>query len=808
MPDQFDESSLNEEAITDVETARLALRWALDKIRALQEDAMRSRQNLQEKSSQAAFIENQLKGKNSEIERILRTHEEELKSTQNSLEYQFRSKLERLTEREKELEDKSSRQEEILKQKETKLLDDHQKKSDELRARWAQVEAELWRLRQEHMLKQQEFEKLYAARLEDERAKAAAEMDNVRAGFEKTYSDRIADLEKRERAAADELKKQEAMLKWSKDSFQTEAGEREKALKQKDLDIEKKLMEKNQEIEDYKVKEGLLQKQLSDLPEAVRKRDEDLNRYKQAMESLESVIRTLENEKKGLRAELEQKVLRLNEALEAEKNKYGEMEAEIPKRLKIAIEHERGRLTERLAGVETGYKEDLRRRQEEAAYLERTLKTLEEHNKTLHTERDAFSHKIEQLQTQYGIKQEEFSFREKQLQSEYDVRLKVELEKQSDAMRNELESSRRIYEDNLRLKIEEIAHLRRELEGAVNDRMSFQTQAAELRRAMDAVKVKGENELSALRAQLKSAYERQLSGELSEAGDRQAAEKQKLSAAFDARLKEEGLEVSRKEEELQRLRTDMNGLEAAGRDALAAERQRGKTELQVQAASFADTVKIYEDKVINLNKAMESLKVEREEMILLERERLERLYSEKEKDFDERLYRKDQETVRLREETAGLRNERSNLAAELAREKELEGGRLRVLNEKLTGKEAEFQGRLDEALGKEMRRAGETLDKKNQELDALLQAKETQEDMYRKSLEEFRARLSEAVTRLETLKKLADERGARVDALEMELGQIRKFSSEENSSLAARLAAKEKDWRDIRAEYEKLKNER
>ncbi|HBB66844.1 MAG: hypothetical protein A2X28_06955 [Elusimicrobia bacterium GWA2_56_46] len=806
MPDQFDESSLNEEAITDVETARLALRWALDKIRALQEEAMRSRQNLQEKSSQAAFIENQLKGKNSEIERILRTHEEELKSTQNSLEYQFRSKLERLAEREKELEDKSSRQEEILKQKETRLLDDYQKKSDELRARWAQVEAELWRLRQEHMLKQQEFEKLYAARLEDERAKAAAEMENVRAGFEKTYADRIADLEKRERAAADELKKQEAMLKWSKDSFQAEAAEREKALKQKDLDIEKKLMEKNQEIEDYRVKEGLLQKQLSDLPEAVRKRDEDLNRYKQAMESLESVIRTLENEKKNLRAELEQKVSRLNEALEAEKKKYGEMEAEIPKRLKIAVEHERGRLTERLAGVEAGYKEDLRRRQEEAAYLERTLKTLEENNKTLQAERDSFSYKIEQLQTQYGIKQEEFSFREKQLQSEYDVRLKVELEKQSEAMRNELESARRIYEDNLRLKIEEIAHLRRELEGAVNDRMSFQTQAAELRRAVDAVKAKGENELSALRAQLKGAYERQLSAELAEAGDRQAAEKQKLAAAFDARLKEEGLEVSRKEEELQRLRNDMNRLEAAGREALAAERQRGKTELQVQAASFADTVKIYEDKVSNLNKAMESLKVEREEMILLERERLERLYSEKEKDFDERLYRKDQEAVRLREEASGLRNERANLAAELAREKELGNGRIRVLNEKLTGKEAEFQGRLDEALGKEMRRAGETLDKKNQELDALLQAKETQENMYRKSLEEFRARLSEAVTRLETLKKLADERGARVDALERELDQIRKFSSEENSSLAARLAAKEKDWRELRAEYEKLKN--
>ena len=153
-----------------------------------------------------------------------------------------------------------------IKAKENKLLDDYQKKSDELRARWAQVEAELWKLRQEQMTKQSEFEKLYAARLEDERAKSAAEMESVRAGFEKTYSDRLGDFEKRESAAGEELKKQEAVLKWARDSFQKDTAEREKTLKQKDLDIDKRLMEKNQEIEEYKVSVGLLGKQLSDLP--------------------------------------------------------------------------------------------------------------------------------------------------------------------------------------------------------------------------------------------------------------------------------------------------------------------------------------------------------------------------------------------------------------------------------------------------------------------------------------------------------------------------------------------------------------
>jgi len=805
MKDQFDESSLNEQAINDVETARLALRWALDKIRALQEDSTRSKQLIQERSSQASFLEGQLKGKNSELEKILHSHEEEIKSKQDSLEYQFRSKLERLGEREKELEDKVSKQEEILKVKENKLLDDYQKKSDELRARWAQVEAELWKLRQEQMTKQAEFEKLYAARLEDERAKSAAEMESVRAGLERTYADRLADFEKREVAVNEELKKQEAVLKWAKDSFQKETGEREKALKQKDLEIDKKLMEKNQEIEDYKVKLGLLQKQLSDLPEAVRKRDEDLNRYKQAMESLESVIRTLESEKKSLQGDSEHKIFTLNENLEAERTKYREMEAEIPKRLKIAIEHERGRLAEKLYEAENNFKEDLRKRAEEIEFLEKNMKMFEDNGKTLQAERDALSNKVEQLQTQYRVRQDEFSFREKQLQSEYDVRLKVEIEKQNSALKNEVETGHRIYEDNLRLKIEEIAHLRRELESAVTEKMAFQGQVGDLRRAADALHEKSETDISAVRSQLKAAYEKQLAEDLGEASRRAAAEKQKLSAAFDAQLNDARLETIRKDDEVQKLRTAIVRLEEEKKFALSEERQRGKAELQAQAAAFADTVRLHEEKIVQLNRSVEIRKVEAEEALLLERERLEHLYSEKEKDFDERLARKETEAARFKEDLVKANTEKANVEAIAAKEDELHSGRIRVLNEKLLAKDAEVQRKLEEVVKRESERAQDLASKKNQELDALRLAKESQEDAYRRSLEDFRSKLSEAVGRMEALKAMADERGTHLEALQIELAQTKKFSSEENASLAAKLAGKEKDWRDTRAEYEKFK---
>jgi chromosome segregation ATPase len=591
-------------------------------------------------------------------------------------------------------------------------------------------------------VKQQEFEKLYSARLDDERKKAAVEIETAKASFEKNHSDRLAEIERREQAASDEFKKQEAVLKWARDSFQQEAAEREKSLKQKETEQDGRLIEKNRELEGQQVRIDLLQKQLAELPEAVRRRDEDLNRYKQAMESLESVIHTLESEKKSLRADSEHKLLRMNESLEAEKTRYHELEMEIPRRLKTAIEHERGRLAEKLSEAESGYREDLCKRQEEIEYLERNLKTFEENARTIQADRDAVSRKLEQLQTQYAVKQDEFIFREKQLQSEYDVRLKVELEKRSGALVSEIESARRIYEDNLRLKVEEIAHLRRELEASVNDSMAYQTQAAESRRAVDAAKARADSEIAALRTRLKSEYERRLAEEQAEIRGRHAGEKQSLAAGFEAQLKDLNLEVARKDEEIQRVRAELGRLKEEYRFAISEERQRVKNELQVQAASFSDTSRLYEDKIAQLGKALEAEKLEKEEVIQVERVRLERLFSEKEMDFDDGLRRKEQEISRLREEAAGLRGERERALSELAREKELESARARDFNERSTAREAEFQRKFEEALGR-----------KNQELDSRRLAEEAREEAYRRSLEEFRGKLSEAMARVEAMKR-------------------------------------------------------
>ena len=816
MNEKFDEASLNEQAINDVETARLALRWALDKIRGYHEEDLKIRQNLQEKSSQVTFLENQLKAKNSEIERGTRVHEEEMKSRQDSLEYQFRSRLERLTEREKELEDKISKTEETLKQKELRMADDYQKKSEELRGRWAQVEGELWQLRQEQMSKQQEFERVYASRLEAEKKKMDDELSSQKASLEFTFQNRVEELEKRERSVGDELKKQEAMLKWAKDSFQKEAEDRERAIKQKDLDVDRKVLEKNQEVDDYKVKVSLLEKQLRELPEAVRRRDEDLSRYKDAMASLEGVIRTMETEKKHQQADYESRLSKTSDALEAEKNHYREMEAEIPKRLKIAVEHERNRFAEKLQEIEHGYRDDMTKRQDEIDYLQRNLKTFEETIKTLQGERDAFSHKIEQVQTQYSVKLEEFSFREKQLQSEYDVRLKVEMEKHTGALRSEIDTAGRIYEDSLRLKVEEIAHLRREMEELSKEKAAGKEQQAALRRELEAASERSLSDQTSLKAKLKAEYEHKLSEEAMHWEKKVSNEKQRFASELEGRSMEFSSELGRKDEEVNSLRLM---LQKAGEDmklarqkageelkaAVAEERNRAAAELEDKAAGLADTIRLRDAKIAELARAVEAAKLEREELMLLERERLQRLYAEKEKAMDEELAARDAELLRAKETLAKAAVNKDASAAAFAVEKRALEEKLTALSVRLAEEETTAGMKLDAALRKEGERYNEIIARKNSELESASQLRQTQDDSYRKTLEDFRSKLAETLSRFEVLKKTSDERQLQLSALQTELAQERKAASDQLGTLSARLAAREKDYRDVRSEYDDFK---
>jgi len=800
MNEKFDENSLNEKAINDVETARLALRWALDKIRGLQEDSLKTRQDLQERSSQAAFLENQLKAKNSEIEKILRGHDDEMKSKQDSLEYQFRSRLERLGEREKELEDKLSKQEESLKQKENRLLDDYQKKSEELRARWSQVEAELWQLRQEQLSRQQDAEKLYSARLVDEKKKIAEEAEVSRALLEKTYRNRLEELEKREAASAEELKKQEAVFKWSRDSWQKEVDDREKTLKQKDLEIEKKLLEKNREIEEHKARLALMEKQLNELPEAVRRRDQDLNRYKDALASLEGVIKTLETEKKN-------QFVQLSAALEAEKNRSCELEAEIPRRLKIAVEHERNRFAEKLAGVESAYNQDLKKGKEEIEYLSRNLKTFEETLKTMQADRDALTQKAERLQTQLEIKAEEFCFREKQLQSEYEVRLKVELEKHTSALKTEVETGVRIYEDSLRLKVEEIARLRKDLGESSRDKDGLQDLAASLRRELAALAEKSERDLQALKVQLRAAHEAELAEVLEAASRRRAMEKQKMSEAFEEALAGEKRVAAGKEEELRGLKEALAREQENGRLALAAAASEKREALAEQAARYGEERKFGAEKAAQLEKALEAAKIEREELVLMERERLARLYTEKEKDFDEQLAQKDREAYRLKDELKRLDAEKE--ARRLEEESEKAG--LRDKNKALSQQLLSFQSaarlEVEDAVRKENEKAASQLARKSLEIEAVKRLRETQEDAYRRALEEFRSKFSEAVAKTEGFKKLADERQARLNELETELAYGRKRWEDQLAALTLRLENREKELRAASGELEAARRE-
>ena len=816
MNEKFDESSLNEQAINDVETARLALRWALDKIRGLHEDDLKTRQNLQEKSSQVAFLENQLKSKNSELDRSSRVHEEEMKSRQDSLEYQFRSRLERLAEREKELEDKISKNEETLKQKEVRLQEDYQKKAEELRGRWGQVEGELWQLRQEQLAKQQEAERVYGGRLEEEKARLTEELRDQKAALETSYRNRVEELEKRERQVSDELKKQEAVLKWAKDSWQKDAEERERALKTKDLEIDKKVLEKNQEIDDYKVKVQLLEKQLREFPEAVKRRDEDLNRYKDAIGSLESVIRTLETEKKQQQADYETRLSKAADAAESEKGRFREMEVEIPKRLKIAVEHERNRFAEKLADIERGYREDLGKRQDEIDYLQRNLRTFEETIKTLQAEREAFAHKIEQLQTQHSVKQEEFSFREKQLQSEYDVRLKVEMEKHTAALRSEIETAGRIYEDSLKLKVEEISHLRREIEDLSKDKNTAKEQVAALRRDIDSSHERALSEQAALRAKLKAEYDQKLADEAVQAEKRHALDKQKFADELERRSAEFAAEVGRKEDEINSLRLS---LQKAGDDfrllrqkaaedlkaAVAEERARGGAELDDRTARLAETIRLREDKIAELVRALEASKLEREELMLLERERLQRVYAEKERAMDEELSARDVELLRARDSLNKAAVDKDGVVAAFAAERRALEEKLAGLNARLSEEEAAAAMKLESAMRREAERYGEVIERKNHELEAASQLRQNQDDAYRRTLEDFRSKLADALGKFEELKRTAEERQAQVSTLQAELSAERKQALDQGSSLSARLSEREKLYRELRAEYDDFK---
>ncbi|MHB0997390.1 MAG: hypothetical protein ACYC2I_13565, partial [Elusimicrobiales bacterium] len=100
---------------------------------------------------------------------------------------------------------------------------------------------------------------------------------------------------------------------------------------------------------------------------------------------------------------------------------------------------------------------------------------------------------------------------------------------------------------------------------------------------------------------------------------------------------------------------------------------------------------------------------------------------------------------------------------------------------------------------------GEIIERKNHELEAASQLRQNQDDAYRRTLEDFRSKLADALGKFETLKKTTEDRQAQVAALQAELAQERRQSLDQGSSLSARLSEREKLYRELRAEYDDFK---
>lgn len=840
MPKPWEDASFNEETITDMATARLALRWSLDRIRALQDENLRVKQSLQDKGSQIVFLDNQIKNKTFELQKIIQTHHEETQSRRDSLEYQLKSRMERASAKERELEDRLSQLDDSYRTKEIGLMAQYQKKSDELRARWSQVEAELWQVRQDNLLKQQEIEKTYKATAVGERLKLEDDLSNHRAALEKDYQSRLIDLERREQTLNEEMRKQEAVFKWAKASWEKDVESKEKALKGRELTMEKEGLEKGRQVQDSMFKIEHLEKQLQEIPEILKKRDTELDRYRTALESLESVVRSLESEKRSMQEQFNTDAQELNSQIVGARTRYAGLESEIPKRLKMAVEHERSRFEDRLSQAGIRYQEDVEKKEEEIQHLETILKSFQEMSKNLEAEKKSLYEKHEQLNAQYSSRIDEFHLREKQLESEYSVRVKVEVERNVGQLRDEMETRQKIYEESLKRRQEEITRLGRDSDAQENEKKQLHDKLRQSRRGLDEVREKHENDMAQALTEERNRHEKKLSEKEQEnraLNDRLQAEIQKqeqldvdsskhLNQAlaqerqrwqkdFEHQSQSFHSVIKQREDEMERIKTVVEGLEEEKKRILIEERTKHRDEIKMRDEKIAT----HESAEKQWRPALDAAKEGVKEAQSLARAKVSEL-DLREKTFGDMLHSREKEIMRLRQQIETQAGEKRELIAceklrlkeegnvvmknleEIIRAREDENARLKVLSEdmekqlnEISGKyaraETEFQTRLQSAVLEESGKFQRFMDKKEDYIKVLKEGKEHTEESYRRDLENVRERVRGTVKALEEFKALADERQRQIDGMQSEMALSEKESSKTESTFQREIKSKE-----------------
>ncbi len=832
MANPWEDASFNEQTIPDVETARLALRWSLDRIRGLQDETVHLRQSMQDKSSQIAFLDNQIKNKAAELDRLIRSHQEETQSRRDSIEQQFKSRLERLGLREKELEDRTAQLEQSYRTREDEMMAQFQKKSEELRSKWATVETELWQARQENLFKQQEIEKTYRSALEDEKRRIEESFSNFKVSLEKDYKARVEELERREKTINEEMKKQEAMLKWAKASWQNDAEARERELKNKELALEKQRMEKENEIQALKLAAGSLERRIEEFPEALKKRDADIDRYRGALESLEGVVKSLENEKQGLRKEFSAREEELQAQIAQAKARSSEIESQIPPKLKIAVEHEKNRYREQLDAEVRRYQEDLQYRIDEIKHLETAMKTLDGMVKSLEAERKILSEKNEQLRVQRESKAEESVLREKQLESEYAVRLKVELERNNKRMQEESQAKETEYKESLKYKADEISNLKGVIESLEAGKLNLQDDVAQARKTADELRKKHEEELTLALERDRLVYERRFAEEaeknralndrlkekISKLGEAEieftnrlnqalAQERQRWQNDFDKQSHSFYSMVKQKDAELAGLKAQSETFEEEKRRVIDEERLRGRQQLEDAACAAAEELKRRAETVNSLKKELAEL--ESGKHLLLSRYASQQ--AQQEKAFAEELRSKDAEIARLKAlgDNLAAENEQNmqlSMRGFTSEKEELER-EITGLAEKYARAESSFQERLQTALKEEAERFSRLLEDKNRRIKEFEEQRESEGQSYSRDIEDAKQSAREVSAKAEELRRTGEDKNLKLAALQACVEGLEKKSIEDRTMFKQEIKAREDDFAEMQAQTQELRME-
>lgn len=209
--DPWEEPRFTEEGLTDLETARLSFRWALDKIRVLQEEVARLKGALQEKSSQLRFLEEQGRASVGALGALAPEWESEASREAVVLKGQILAKLEGLGKQEEALEGRRKQLEEIFRLKEALLHEQSQERAQELAKRRAELALEL---REERQRRAEELQRQAArerSELESERQKGLEEVRR-REGELQLLRLEMDNLRKDLKLRSDALSKGEALL--------------------------------------------------------------------------------------------------------------------------------------------------------------------------------------------------------------------------------------------------------------------------------------------------------------------------------------------------------------------------------------------------------------------------------------------------------------------------------------------------------------------------------------------------------------------------------------------------------------------